>query len=435
MLKKMLNNISAVIVSGALMFGAIGCSSASSTKEAAVDQGPITLKIAWWGGQDRHDRTLKVIKMFEEQNPNIKIETEYAAFGDYWTKMATEAAGKNLPDVLQMDYSYLGEYTSRKLLEPLDAYVKSEKLNLKDVSDVFINGGKMNNNLYAINLGANAPALLVDPDVFQKYGVPLPKEGYTFDDLTQIAKDLKQKAGKEDFYPLDTTFDFSYYLRDKGSSLYNKDGNGLGYSNDQDLVDFFSLESKLVKDGLMPPPQILKAIKSDPDTLIVKGNSAVRPFTSNLVVAFTNYAKHPLKLMPLPAIAGGQEGNYLKPALFFSVAADSKHKEAAVKFVDYFTNDLKANDVLFGERGVPISSKVREYLLPKLDGGAKEHFTYIDYVQKHSRQIDPPAPKGGSKVSDLLTRLQDQVLYGQMSPQDAAKQFRNEAASILSANK
>lgn len=431
----MLKNIGAIVLSGALLIGAIGCSSGGNAKETAAKDGPITLKIAWWGGQDRHDRTLKVIKMFEEQNPNIKIETEYAAFGDYWTKMATEAAGKNLPDVFQMDYSYLGEYTTRKLLEPLDSYVKSGKLDLKDVSDVFINGGKMNNSLYAINLGANAPAMLVDPDVFQKTGVSQPKEGYTFDDLTQIARDLKKKVGKEDFYPIDTTFDFSYYLREKGASLYNKEGNGLGYDNDQYLTDFFSLESGLVKEGLMPPPQILKAIKSDPDTLIVKGNSAVRPFTSNLVVAFTNYAKHPLKLMPLPAIAGGQEGNYLKPALFFSVAADSKHKEAAVKFVDYFTNDLKANDVLFGERGVPISSKVREYLLPKLDGGAKEHFNYIDYVQKHSRQIDPPAPKGGSKVSDLLTRLQDQVLYGQTSPQDAAKQFRSEASSILSANK
>ncbi|SDO03676.1 multiple sugar transport system substrate-binding protein [Paenibacillus sp. yr247] len=432
MKKNAIIKIGAFLLTATLSLGAVGC---SSSKEAAVKEGPQTLKIAWWGGQDRHDRTLKVIKMFEEQNPNIKIETEYASFGDYWTKMATEAAGKNLPDVFQMDYGYLGEYTTRKLLEPLDSYVKTGKLDLKDVNDLFINGGKMNNNLYAVNLGANAPAMLIDPEVFQKTGVSPPKEGYTFDDITQIAKDLKKKVGKEDFYPIDTTFDFGYYLRDRGMSLYNKEGNGLGYDNDQYLTDFFSMESNLVKDGLMAPPQILNAIKSDPDTLIVKGNSAVRPFTSNLVVAFTNYAKHPLKLIPLPGIAGGQEGNYLKPALFFSVASDSKHKEAAVKFVDYFTNDLKANDVLFGERGVPISSKVREYLLPKLDGGAKEHFNYIDYVQKHSRQIDPPAPKGGSKVSDLLKRLQDEVLYGKTPPQDAAKQFRSEAVTILSANK
>ncbi len=169
--------------------------------------------------------------------------------------------------------------------------------------------------------------------------------------------------------------------------------------------------------------------------MIVKGNAAIRPFTSNLIVAFTQYAKRPLKLMPLPAVAGGQEGNYLKPSQFFSVSSNSKQKEAAVKFIDFFTNDLAANDVLFGERGVPVSSKVREHLVPKLEAGAKEQFDYIEYVKSHSKPIDPPSPKGGSKVSDLFGRTLDKVLYGEVAPQDAAKQFMDEANKILSSNK
>ncbi len=34
-------------------------------------------------------------------------------WSDYWTKMATQVAGKNMADVIQMDYRYIAEYARR----------------------------------------------------------------------------------------------------------------------------------------------------------------------------------------------------------------------------------------------------------------------------------------------------------------------------------
>jgi ABC-type glycerol-3-phosphate transport system substrate-binding protein len=34
---------------------------------------PIELRIAWWGGQARADKTIKVIEMFMQEHPDIKI--------------------------------------------------------------------------------------------------------------------------------------------------------------------------------------------------------------------------------------------------------------------------------------------------------------------------------------------------------------------------
>ncbi|TVY10349.1 ABC transporter substrate-binding protein [Paenibacillus cremeus] len=436
-----LNFFVPILASTALFAGLAGCGAPANVSTKEDPNAKITLKVAWWGSQDRNDRTQKVIQMFETKYPNIHIETEYAGFKDYWTKMATEAAGQSLPDVMQMDYAYLGEYTSRKLVSPLDSYVQSGALNLKDADDPYIVGGKVNNQLFAVNLGANAPAVAIDPGAFEKAGIAIPKEGYTYDDMMNLTRQLKSKSGNSNFFPIDCNatsdsgLDFGYYLRQRGTSLYNKDGNGLGYTDDKLLVDFFTLDQALVKEGLMAPPQVLKGISSEPDTLLVKGNAAFHPFTSNLITAYSTYAKRPLQLIPFPGYSGGQEGNYLKPSQFFSVASSSKYKDAAVKFIDFFTNDLNANDILLAERGVPISSKVREHIMPKLDQATQQQFTYIEYVQKHSRPIDPPSPKGASNVSDLFTRVQDSVLYGQVSPADAAKQFRTEATSILSSNK
>ena len=68
----------------------------------AVAKG-VDLRIAWWGSQDRHDRTIKVIDMYMKKNPNVKISYEFAGFADHLTKMTTQAAGNSLPDIMQQD--------------------------------------------------------------------------------------------------------------------------------------------------------------------------------------------------------------------------------------------------------------------------------------------------------------------------------------------
>jgi multiple sugar transport system substrate-binding protein len=76
-------------------------------------QQPINLRVAWWGSQTRHNQTLEVIKLFEKRYPNIKITPEYTSWSDYWTKLNTQAAAQNLPDVIQHDYQYITEWVNR----------------------------------------------------------------------------------------------------------------------------------------------------------------------------------------------------------------------------------------------------------------------------------------------------------------------------------
>src|SRR5262245_39916212 len=90
----------------------------------AKAQTAVELRVAWWGSQVRHDATIKVIEMFQQKNPNIKITFEFASFNEYRTKLTTQAAGSNLPDVMQMDYAWLTEWQSKNLLLPLDDFVK-----------------------------------------------------------------------------------------------------------------------------------------------------------------------------------------------------------------------------------------------------------------------------------------------------------------------
>src|SRR4051794_2130793 len=79
-----------------------GCSTTKTVK-SVKKRDPVTLKIAWWGEQPRHDSTVKVIELFEKKSPDIKIEYEYSSWDDYWKRLAPLAAANQLPDIVQMD--------------------------------------------------------------------------------------------------------------------------------------------------------------------------------------------------------------------------------------------------------------------------------------------------------------------------------------------
>ena len=83
----------AVLMSTVMVLGLAACgstpeeagqSSVAESVEQDAAQGEeeeqITLRMAWWGSQTRHDITTQVIEMYEKEHPNIDIEYEFYSF-------------------------------------------------------------------------------------------------------------------------------------------------------------------------------------------------------------------------------------------------------------------------------------------------------------------------------------------------------------------
>ncbi|MGG4143989.1 extracellular solute-binding protein [Paenibacillus algorifonticola] len=412
---------------------ATGCTNGGATTQSeATENGQKTLKVYWWGNDGRRERTLKVIDLFEKQYPTIKVEPVDATNGDYWTLLAMKAADQDFPDVIQMDYKYIDEYAKRKLILPLDDLAASGKLDLSDLDASSRTTGTIDDKLYGVVTGINALSMMYNPEIFEKAGVPVPEAGYTYEDFIQTARDLKEKINDPNFVPIGTdSLDFAYYLRQRGASYYSKDGSSLGYDKDEYLSDFFTMEKMLIDEGLMASAAILKDRSADKDSLIVNQLAAFHRLTSNNVVSFTDLSGKALKLLPLPAFKGGSEGNYVKPSMYFSISAYTKLQDEAALFVDFFFNNFEANDILLGERGVPATAKVREHLLSSMKETDKEQYTYMGEVEKNSSPLDPPVPLTSSSINTLFTKIRNQTLLGQITPIEAAKQFRDGANEIF----
>src|SRR5690625_6610967 len=127
----------------------------------------ITLRLDWWGNDDRAQRYNEAIELFEEEYPNIEVQANFTSWDDYWTARNTEAAGSSLPDVLQMDDAYLSQYGNRLLLLDLTPYLGGE-LDVTGVPDQLVDNGRVGDGLYAIPQGTTTLAMVYNPATIER---------------------------------------------------------------------------------------------------------------------------------------------------------------------------------------------------------------------------------------------------------------------------
>jgi multiple sugar transport system substrate-binding protein len=412
---------------------------AESADAPAADSGEqIELRVAWWGSQDRHDRTIAAIEQFEALHPNIDVVYEFAGWADYWTLMTTQAAGGNLPDVMQQDYARLEEWFSRGLLSPLDDFVADGTLNFANVAESALAGGRIDGALYAVNLGTNSMMVVIDADKLAEAGMEAPSPEWTFAEFEQFATELHDKLG---IYGISGALSNEQLWKNTylslGEWVYNEDGSALGYEDDQPYIDYLNMVKRLQDAGVTQTreQELAQAGGSVETDLIVTGQSAATYFWSNQIVAASNAAGEGRNfiLMPMPRPEGGASANYLKPSQFFSLTSQAKHPQEAAMFIDFITNDIEANKVLMAERGVPISSEVRAALEPLLNTPQKLMFDYITSIESTASPI-PPADVAGhaNLINNVYWPLAlDPFLFGQQSVEDAVRILREEGDIVL----
>ncbi len=391
---------------------------------------PVTLRMAWWGGQPRHDYTLKVIEMYEAANPHVNIEAEYASWDDYWQKLAPQAAANEMPDIIQMDLSYLTQYAEKGQLEDLTSYL-GEQIDVTNISENAISGGKLDEAIYGFNLGVNTIQFQYNPELLKSAaGVDAIDPNWTWDDYAELSKQAAANGVYFDTGVKEDVF-FHYYLRSHGHSLYHPTEPKLGYEDDALFVDFFGRLAANVQAGGTPTPDIRNQLAGNiEDDPVVKGEAIGIFQWTNQFVAVNNLAPAELEMQPLPG-PDAEEGLYLKPSMFFSVSKNSEHKDEAAQFISFFVNDVEANKLINGDRGVPVSSAVKEALKDSLSPEQAKIFDFIAWAENNSSPLSPPDPLGSAGVMDALKSWVEKLDFGNVTAEEAAAGFRADAEKAL----
>ncbi len=468
--------IAGVFFWAALILSAAGCGN-PALHDNLEDKGQTVIRVAWWGGEERHNITEQVLALYAEEHPGIVFETQSYTWDDYFGILSLKAAQGEMPDLIQMDYQYITTYSENGSLADLTSFLEDGTIRTEDMEEAILKGGMVDGRMTGIVLGTSILSVICNPEVFAEAGIPVPDQDWTWEDYMDICVRIQEKTGKYGaaMTPVLDMNLYHYWLRQHGEELFSSDGLSLGYDNDSLYVGYMEMFKSLMEQGAFPDSDSWAAINVRGPELfpVITGEGAMMQEWNNFPVRMS-YVKEGLKMVTpplLPAdgegagaealdgsqgevegagaeapdssqgevegagaeVPDGSLGLWLKPGMFFSVAETSCVKKECAQFIDWFLNSEEANAILQGERGIPVSGKVRESLYENetVPEAVREMLRFSEEAMELCGDTPPPEPAGIDGINEAFAETANRYFYGMASAEEAAEEFRRRANEIL----
>ena len=422
--------LSAAVLTVSAALALTGCSGGEEPAAAYDPEEKVTLNFAFWGNDVRAGFYEEALEAFNEEYPNITVNTSFLGFPEFWEKRQTEAAGGGLPDVMQFDYSYLRQYAENGLLLDLEPYL-GETIDTDPLSQNILDIGVVGDITAGIPTSTNAWGMFTNPQLLEQTGVEDYAGGGSWEDyeawmakVTDAGKDAGIYGGTDYTGRIQS---LEIQLRAEGGELFKDDGTP-GFDEER-LKEFWS-SGEAMRDGVTVPQQRLEEILplSAFDTALtateMTWDNFGKGYLGNLGEGYTE-----LGLVEPPVTKEGAKDLYLKPSMLHTVSAKTEHPEAAATLVNFLINSPKVGEAFGTNRGLPASNTQLEGLA--LEGMDAQVGGYEESIQDRLGDA-PPAPiVGFGSIEEKFRVIGTELGFGTLTVDEAVSQFFGEMDVIL----
>lgn len=422
-----------VIRGGAAMAGGLAAAGLRGPRALAQDR--IRIRFAGYvESQEQMGQTLAVLKLYSEKHPNVEIVPEFTNFRAFTDKIATETAGGNAPDMFSVNVDLLAEYARRGVSTPLDRFVPNP-IDLSDYLGSAVNAARFGGKQFAIPNDAIAPAIITNASSFERAGIPLPQPMWTWEDLAETSAALSKALGPRFWGVEDAGGNYipcDIFLRGRGKSMFTPD-HRMGFAP-EDMEAWFAYWQMMREKNATPPGDVQAlAGGDDPATSgVVSGRAAMNITLTDSFVGFQALMEDTLVLHMMPnGFRGGEmkQRHYSYAGNSTSISARSPHQDVAIDIIRFMHFDPEgARTYYIGSGMVPCRKALRDMVAEAGTDADRKIMVYLDELQK---DIAAPRYPGVPGMSGMLTRANEGVAFGQLTPKAAAAQFIGELTPRL----
>lgn len=325
---------------------------------------PITLRFNWWGGDSRHEKTLKAIEAFEAKYPNITVEAEYEAFSGHEEKVALALNAGSAADVIQLNMDWVFVYSPQGTtfydLNKVSDIIDLSQYEESDKQFYTIGGA-----LQALPIANTGRGFLWNKTTFDKVGVEIPT---TLDELF-AAGDAFAAYEDGSYYPF-ACADYAkihlmiYYLQCRYGKEWIADGK-LQYSREE-VIEGLEFIKELEDRHVMPNSE--KLAGEGTSELIETSESWINGHYGGSMVWDTNIAKLEDAVTDGELVVGDMvnmgdyNGGPLKASQVIAVTATSKHPVEAAALIQFLFGDEEGAAILGDSRGIPCNKNAVKYV-------------------------------------------------------------------------
>lgn len=383
-----------------------------------------TINVMYTAQSGYHPDELKMLGSIFSELTGIEVKIDYIDYHDQYEKIVASASTY---DVLSLDQIWLADFVSKELLAPLDAYIT--KRMKRDMTPAVLNAFQYQNKTWVFPFLVNFQLLFYNENMITAAGFKNPPK--SLETMVEQMRAMKEKGIVE--YPWTDSWDQSEGLINEyiwligafGGNLFDEEGTPVFDQKPGTLALKFMV--MLLKEQLAHPKILTNdeiAAKDD----FISGQAA---FTSNWLFqtgflddsdVSTSVKQGKMGLLPTSEMiasktvsVGGFQG--------IAIPAASQKKEAAWKWIQFFTSPLVQRAFLFE---MPIWTSVQT----SQDANLLDPMMSIKREQLLNVRYRPNIPNY-SAVSLILQKYIHLTLKGKIEATAALKQAKTEIEVLM----
>ena len=382
-----------------------------------------TIEFAAWESDFDWDA---VIAGFNETYPNITVQITKSPFKDFFTRLQTQASGDTLPDAFMMNGPNFQLYASNGIIVPFDRAVEDGELDFSNYPEAMAELYTYDGTPYAVPTSYDSIGLWYNEDLFEKAGVEVPTDEWTWEDLHEAAQEISEALKDEGVYGFaGGAYNqelFYNLIFQAGGAVLNEDATEAQYSSpgSREALQFLR---DMVEDG--SSPTIQTTADTSPDELFKSGKAAMVYGGSFRVQGYVDSAVgESIQVVPLPK--GKERGVVLHGGAVVASAA-SENAAAAAAFAVYHGSE--EGQRIIGESGASI---------PAFQGTEQ---AYIDAHPEYDLEIFPesaeeygfPYPVSANTQAwlEVESDMVPKILAGDLSVEEGTTQLDEKINALL----
>ena len=182
-MKRIISVILVLLAASGILFAGGGQSGGSSSGSSS------TVAFHYWADEQRTGFE-NIVNIFKQKNPNINVELTLIPGRDpYYVRLQASLPVGTGPDIMTHN-SNIADFLD--YLYVLDDFLPGSGIDLSKFPKSIVDFYTFNGKLYAIPKDFDTIAVFYNKELFDRAGVPYPKAGWNWDDLSQTARRLTQ---------------------------------------------------------------------------------------------------------------------------------------------------------------------------------------------------------------------------------------------------
>jgi multiple sugar transport system substrate-binding protein len=355
-----------------------------------------------------------VVEAFDRSQTRIDVELlPFADRDDLIVRLSTSIAGGQPPDLFLMNYRYYGQFAARDALEPVDPYLRtSEVFSADDFFQTSMMPFQWDGEQMCLPQNVSSLVVYYNADRFLHAGLPLPAEGWTWDDMVRSARALTRDHdgdGAPEVYGLGVDPEIirlAPFIWSNGGRLVDDGADPSRFQFDAPAVTamqrFLDLRSV---HGVTPTD--VEAESEDFETRFLNGRLGMLMESRRVVPTLRTITSFRWDVAPVPILS---EPTSVLHADAYCITEGSDAKDASWRFVEFALGPEGQRITAEAGRTVPSLRSVADSDA-FLDPAAPPEHSQV-FLDQIPRLRAVPAVSTWAEIEDVANGILEEAYYG-----------------------